>query len=98
MKVTIVHPRWYEEHNLIKRIMDDVFGEGGDGWGWIQTDDPHSWANKVYHKLLEHGFDATIVNHHKDGCINVGIYQEGWTFSKDECMVPECYDVMYKIE
>lgn len=101
MKVTAVYPRWHEEHNLITKIIDDVFGEGGDGWAWIQTSDPNKWATAIYNELLNTGWKKDVVHivpHYKEECINVGIDQEGWTFSKNECSNPECYDVIYKIE
>ena len=99
MKITAVYPRWYEEHNLITRIIDDVSGEGGDGWGWIQTPDPDKWANALYNALLNIGWKQEAIEYSKKpNGIHVIIDQEGWFFTTVECDKVDWYDMVYRIE
>ena len=99
MKVTIIHPRWYEIHNLITQIINDVCGEGGDGWGWVQVSDPNKWSTALYNQLLTLGWGKDYLKvYFKDGEYYVNIDQEGWTFSTKECDQIDCYDMIYKIE
>lgn len=99
MRVTAVYPRCYVEHSLIKRMIDDVCDEGGDGWGWIMTSDPDHWAAALYNELLNIGWEKERIQYEKrpEG-IYITIDQEGWTFSKTICHQPEFYDAIYKIE
>lgn len=99
MKVTIEYPRWHEEHSLITRILEDVCGEGGDGWSWIQTSDPNKWSTIVYNELLSLGNQKEdIVIEFVDRKYIIGIGQECWVFSTKECDCPEFYDAIYRIE
>ena len=73
--------------------------EGGDGWCWIQCEDPHTLAlnfKEFLEKKTERPFPLT---ENKGENVLGSPYsdQEYWVFSDKECNNPQFYETIIQI-
>ena len=80
---------------MLDFIATMVYGEGGDGWAWIQVEDYETWAQEfVEHNALQY---ADIMK--RDNMICISQEQEAWTFSDKSPLgyFPKVYDFLFTI-